>query len=433
MNRKWVQDLKINNSITFLQTISVYRFPNIVHVKYIHQFKHFNFPTIIISIILILFLFFHVPRYREIMDTFIRKVLYSLAYVYMYVYCVLCCHNYHGTIDVFMTSHQKRLTLLKIVLVNLLWPVQLIVLIILTILYWILRGLRWITRKLKRRLRLRRMVWTEDYEFDSSFIYSHVFMEIYDTLPTLRKLSDTEIKKLHIVYVTENSMPQYQLDGDSSCPICLSLISYRHQSDGSIITRDAPSDNEPCATTCHHVMHCGCLRDWLIKNPICPVCRQTQSITACRVLRIRNGETVPGGFTNANTVDLKTISTISSSSISTRMMPMLMSSNLGATYNNIPHVGLNLSSGVDRRVEPGTGTDGMLLNPRFLSEDSSHSNWLMSEAQSARGENSCVRQYRIRSCRTEVAFSPSGRLQMSESSRQGSRRSTESIMMMMDI
>ena len=101
------------------------------------------------------------------------------------------------------------------------------------------------------------------------------------------------MKQPHIVYVTENSMQQYQLDKE--CPICLTRLNYQntHRSCIAIMLHDAATGNEPCATSCHHVMHYGCLRDWLIRNPICPVCRQAQSVNKCRVLRIRNDETVP--------------------------------------------------------------------------------------------------------------------------------------------
>ena len=252
------------------------------------------------------------------MDDYNQTDIFVLAYPYLFVYFCLCVHSYaYCFTEDYMTSNQKRLTFLRNVIANLLWPLLLISFAGYRIVRSDLRyksGRRW--RKLKsrskRRFTNRRVVGRQLPIIYSSHNVDTIAQINDDRLIPLGERSHAEMKKLQIVYITENSMPQYQLDGDSSCTICLSLISYRHQSDGSIIIRDVPSDNEPCATTCHHVMHCGCLRDWLIRNPICPVCRQTQSITACRVLRIRNGETVPGGFTNANTADLRTISTICS-------------------------------------------------------------------------------------------------------------------------
>ena len=146
-----------------------------------------------------------------------------------------------------------------------------------------------------------------------------------------------------VYYVTENSIPQYQLDGDSPCPICFTVIDYRntYQSDGAIMSRGKASYMEPCATSCHHVMHYGCLQDWLSRSPFCPVCRQTPRLKDCRVLRIRNDAVVSWGA--GNVTDGRTVSTMSSNS-SNSIMPMMISSNQGATCEDTPHVCLHLNS-----------------------------------------------------------------------------------------
>ena len=97
----------------------------------------------------------------------------------------------------------------------------------------------------------------------------------------------SKIKQPHIVYLTKNTTLQYLLVEDSSeCPICLTRIYYQNKSYMAFMSRDDPSDNEPCATSCDHVMHYGCLREWLNINPTCPVCRKRQSVKDCHVLRI---------------------------------------------------------------------------------------------------------------------------------------------------
>ena len=117
----------------------------------------------------------------------------------------------------------------------------------------------------------------------------------------------SKIKQPHIVYLTKNSRLQYLLvKGSSECPICLTRIDYQNKSYMAFMSRDAPSDNEPCATSCDHVMHYGCLRDWLNINPTCPVCRQTQRVKVCRVLRIESRGILSRIFGNMNTDDPRT-------------------------------------------------------------------------------------------------------------------------------
>ena len=111
-----------------------------------------------------------------------------------------------------------------------------------------------------------------------------------------------KMKQPHIAYVKRNSKPQYLLVRDSSeCLICLTRIYYQNKSYMASMSRDDPSDNEPCATSCDHVMHYGCLRDWLNINPTCPVCRQTQRVKDCHVLRIENRGILSRIFGNMHT------------------------------------------------------------------------------------------------------------------------------------
>ena len=48
---------------------------------------------------------------------------------------------------------------------------------------------------------------------------------------------------------------------------------------------DNAMDNDPVATSCNHVLHHGCLNEWLKTNPSCPACRNMQSIRQCSILK----------------------------------------------------------------------------------------------------------------------------------------------------
>ena len=138
------------------------------------------------------------------------------------------------------------------------------------------------------------------------FVLALIFLFYYDK--ELHKTHiKSKIKQPHIVYLTKNSTLQDLLVEDSSeCPICLTRIYYQNKSYMASMSRDDPSDNEPCATSCDHVMHYGCLRDWLNTNPTCPVCRKRQSVKDCRVLRIENRGILSRIFGNVNTDDPRT-------------------------------------------------------------------------------------------------------------------------------
>ena len=78
-------------------------------------------------------------------------------------------------------------------------------------------------------------------------------------------------------------------DDDGSCPICLRSIYQPNINRSNIIeiTHEVALDNEPCVTTCNHVMHYKCLREWLNLHQTCPICRSIQVMTRCKVFRCR--------------------------------------------------------------------------------------------------------------------------------------------------
>ena len=81
-----------------------------------------------------------------------------------------------------------------------------------------------------------------------------------------------------------------ELEGDDGiCPICLRSIYQPNINRSNIIeiTHEVALDNEPCVTTCNHVMHYKCLREWLNLHQTCPICRSIQLMNRCKVFRCR--------------------------------------------------------------------------------------------------------------------------------------------------
>ena len=87
-----------------------------------------------------------------------------------------------------------------------------------------------------------------------------------------------------------SSVSELEVDDGDSCPICLrSIYPANINSKCNIIeiTHDVALDNEPCVTTCNHVMHYKCLREWLSLHQTCPICRSMQLMNRCKVFRCR--------------------------------------------------------------------------------------------------------------------------------------------------
>ena len=71
-------------------------------------------------------------------------------------------------------------------------------------------------------------------------------------------LTEEEISKISKKTYTKNYMDILQL-GQESCPIC-----YDDLEEGQEVF-ELPH--------CRHTFHENCIRAWLIKNPVCPMCR----------------------------------------------------------------------------------------------------------------------------------------------------------------
>ena len=111
-----------------------------------------------------------------------------------------------------------------------------------------------------------------------------------------------EVRHVPIVYVNKQSKLHNLLHVDSTCPICLAPIFYQNISQ-EFITKTCGGiiDDDRCVTTCEHVLHYKCLQDWLRLNSTCPVCRTTQQMTQCKVLR--KGYSVNSAWKNSMILD----------------------------------------------------------------------------------------------------------------------------------
>ena len=89
---------------------------------------------------------------------------------------------------------------------------------------------------------------------------------------------------LPVIYVQSTSNPTFILTTDSMCSICLTLVCYSGAKNEAP-DFDAASTNDACVTSCDHVMHYGCISEWLVINPTCPTCRRGLTIAMCVLLR----------------------------------------------------------------------------------------------------------------------------------------------------
>ena len=104
-----------------------------------------------------------------------------------------------------------------------------------------------------------------------------------------------------------SSVSELEDDDDGICPICLRSIYPANINKSNIIeiTHDVALDDEPCATTCNHVMHYKCLREWLSLQQTCPICGSMQLMNRCKVFRCRYAtvKTIIRGDVNTNTIN----------------------------------------------------------------------------------------------------------------------------------
>ena len=77
----------------------------------------------------------------------------------------------------------------------------------------------------------------------------------------LRDATDEEITDLQ------------ESNSDSGCPICLDSVDM--PSLGDVLQ---PSDLDICLTTCQHIFHWNCIKDWLPRDGSCPLCRSDQQL-----------------------------------------------------------------------------------------------------------------------------------------------------------
>ena len=105
-----------------------------------------------------------------------------------------------------------------------------------------------------------------------------------------------------------SSVSELEDDDGDSCPICLRSIypaNINRKCNIIEITHDVALDNEPCVTTCNHVMHYKCLREWLSLQQTCPICGSMQLMNRCKVFRCRYAtvKTIIRGDVNTNTIN----------------------------------------------------------------------------------------------------------------------------------
>ena len=64
---------------------------------------------------------------------------------------------------------------------------------------------------------------------------------------------------------------------DPRCAVCLEGIEMRKRD-----SKLRPLDKDTCVTTCQHMFHYVCIRNWILKDKTCPVCRMYQLIEQLR-------------------------------------------------------------------------------------------------------------------------------------------------------
>ena len=88
-------------------------------------------------------------------------------------------------------------------------------------------------------------------------------------------LRDSPVLKgsiINLCYVMQLRITYFQKsNSDSRCPICLDNVDI--SSWGGVLQ---PSALDTSRTTCHHIFHWNCIKEWLPREGSCPLCRTHQ-------------------------------------------------------------------------------------------------------------------------------------------------------------
>ena len=180
--------------------------------------------------------------------------------------------------------------------------------------------------------------------------------------------------QLPVICVNHESISLYKLNEDSLCPICCCQLCCQteHASMASSLL-DTGEDKDACVTICDHVLHYGCLWEWMKRRETCPICRRRQLMSQCSLLRIHviNSDTVshviPSG-TVSHVIPSYTVSHITSSNTDLIC--------INGSANAIANIGRSSISSF--RADIGRS---LVLGASGLEEDS------RDECQEATGEN----------------------------------------------
>ena len=122
-----------------------------------------------------------------------------------------------------------------------------------------------------------------ELDADQSVMFS-IFDENLDHPPYLMNTVSEKVEhQLLIIYVDNSSKHIHRITDETMCTICLTPINFQDH-DNSCPEFDTANNDDPCATSCDHVLHYGCLWEWLMANPSCPTCRKS-TIKQCVLLR----------------------------------------------------------------------------------------------------------------------------------------------------
>ena len=114
-------------------------------------------------------------------------------------------------------------------------------------------------------------------------------------------VSECAKQLLQIVYVGhgDDLETNHLLNRETACLICLAPMFYRDLQTmkceefnvySSHPVFDTAKHDDSVVTSCGHVLHYGCLREWLRISPSCPACWNIQSVEQCSILRRRTTE-----------------------------------------------------------------------------------------------------------------------------------------------
>ena len=93
--------------------------------------------------------------------------------------------------------------------------------------------------------------------------------------------------QLPVICVDYKSRSVYKLNDKRLCPICLNEVCCQTQDAGVLSSSlDTGEDKDACVTICDHVLHYGCLWEWMKRRETCPICRREQQISQCSLLRV---------------------------------------------------------------------------------------------------------------------------------------------------